>query len=70
MISKSESKVSQKEKDKYHITYMWNLNYDTNEVIYEIEIKRTDFWSPKQGNGEGWTGKLGLALANCYTENG
>ena len=28
------SKVSQKEKDKYHmiITYIWNLNYGTNGV--------------------------------------
>ena len=32
------SKVSKKEKDKYHdITYMWNLKYDTNEHIYETE---------------------------------
>ena len=31
------SEVSQKEKDKYHITYMWNLKYDTNEPIYETE---------------------------------
>ena len=32
------SKVSQKEKDKpYAITYMWNLKYDTNELIYERE---------------------------------
>ena len=33
------SKVSQTEKDKYHmiITYMWNLKYDTNELIYETE---------------------------------
>ena len=37
--------VSQKEKDKYHtymvqkhiLTYMWNLKYDTNELIYETE---------------------------------
>ena len=21
----------------YDITYMWNLNYDTDELIYEIE---------------------------------
>ena len=21
----------------YEITYMWNLNYDTNELIYETE---------------------------------
>ena len=32
------SKVSQKEKDKYHmISHMWNLKYDTNEHIYETE---------------------------------
>ena len=31
------SKVSQKEKDKYHITYMWNLKYDTNQHIYETK---------------------------------
>ena len=31
--------LSQKEKDKYHydITYIWNLKYDINEFIYEIE---------------------------------
>ena len=34
------SKVSQKEKDKYHdTTYMWNLKYDTNEPIYETETE-------------------------------
>ena len=39
-----QSKVSQKEKNKYHmiITYMWNLKYDTNEPIYETE---TDSWT-------------------------
>ena len=33
------SAVSQREKDKHHryITYMWNLKYDTNELIYETE---------------------------------
>ena len=32
------SEVSQKEKDKYHVTtYMWNLKYDTNELICETE---------------------------------
>ena len=30
--------VSQKDKDIYHmIFYMWNLKYDTNELIYETE---------------------------------
>ena len=28
------SKISQTEKGKYHITYMWNLKNDTNELIY------------------------------------
>ena len=32
------SEVSQREKDKYHdITYMWNLKYDTNELVYKTE---------------------------------
>ena len=33
------SEVSQTEKDKYHMTSlnMWNLKYDTNELIYETE---------------------------------
>ena len=30
------SEVSQTEKDKY-ITYMWNLKYDTNGLIYKTE---------------------------------
>ena len=34
------NELSQKEKDKAsNITYMWNLKYDTNEFIYEIETK-------------------------------
>ena len=31
------SEVSQKEKDTYDITYIWNLKYDANEHIYETE---------------------------------
>ena len=31
------SEISQKEKDKYHTTYMWNLKYGTDELIYETE---------------------------------
>ena len=30
------SEVSQKE-IPYDITYMWNLKYDTNELVYETE---------------------------------
>ena len=32
------NEVSQKKRDKYHnVTYMWNLSYDTNELIYKLE---------------------------------
>ena len=32
------NKVSEKEtKIPYDITYMWNLKYDTNELIYKAE---------------------------------
>ena len=31
------SEVSQKEKDKYHITYIWNLIYGTNEPFHRKE---------------------------------
>ena len=52
---------------------MWNLKYDTNEVIYETETDsrtyRTDLWLPR-GVGEGCTGSLGLADATFYIENG
>ena len=31
--------LSKPDKGKQHdITYMWNLKYDTNEVIYKTEI--------------------------------
>ena len=33
------SEVSQKEKDKYDIIYMWNLKYDTNDLIYETDLQ-------------------------------
>ena len=32
------SEISQEKKDKYHdVTYVWNLIYDTNELIYKPE---------------------------------
>ena len=31
------SEVSQTEKDKYYISYMWNLKNNTNEFIYKTE---------------------------------
>ena len=32
---------TEKRQVPYDITYMWNLKYDTNELIYETE---TDLW--------------------------
>ena len=48
-------------------TYMWNLNYDTNEFIYEIETDLQLPWSEMVR--EGWIGSLGLAYANYYLWN-
>ena len=47
------SEVSQKEKDKYHM--MWNLQLDTNELIYKTETdsQKTNLWLPKGKGGAG-----------------
>ena len=31
------SEVSQRERQIQYITYMWNLKYDANELIYKTE---------------------------------
>ena len=41
-----------RQKDRYHITYMWNLiKNDTNKLIYETEtdsqISKSNIWLPK-----------------------
>ena len=67
------TKPSKSERERqipYDITYMWNLKYDTNELIYETETdsqtQKTDLQLPggEEGAGEGWIGSLGLADAN------
>ena len=49
------SEVSQKEKEKYNITYIWNVKYDTNELIYKRETdsqaQRTNLGATKGGRG-------------------
>ena len=54
--------LSKKEKDKipYDITYMWNLEYDTNEPLCET---KTDLWLPRGR-------RLGLADVSYYTQRG
>ena len=52
------SEVNQTEKDKYHdVTYIWNLKYDTNELIYETETdsqtQKTNLRLPKGKGGGG-----------------
>jgi len=57
------SEVSQKEKDKYHdITYVWNLKYDTNEHIHEIETDSQTYRTNVlvMGEGEWWREGLGV----------
>ena len=62
------NKSERKRQIPYDITYMWNLKYDTNELICETETdsqtQRIDLWLPRgRGGGEGWIGSLGLADA-------
>ena len=50
---------------------MWNLNYDTNEPMYETDTdsqtQRSDLWLPRGWEvGEGRSGSLGLADTNYY----
>ena len=51
--------VSQTGKDKYHVrsTYIWNLNYGTNELIYETN-RFADTKHRLVAKGEGGLGGL------------
>ena len=53
----------------YDITYMWNLDYDTNELIYETETdsqtQKTNLWLPK-GKGGNKFRDLGLTDTSYY----
>ena len=49
------TKWSKSEKDKHHIiSLMWNLKYDTNELIYKTETD--SHWKQTYGyqRGRGW----------------
>ena len=51
------TKCRKSERERYHmiITYMWNLQYDTNELINDTETDSwgTGWWLPG-GVGRGW----------------
>ena len=53
------------------ITYTWNLKCSTNEPIYKNRNRlrhreQTCGCKGESGEGEGWTGSLGLIAANYY----
>ena len=65
------SEVKSERQIPHDITSMWNLNYDTNELTYDIDIDSditVQTWScPAQGNGkEGRIGSFRLVDANYY----
>ena len=66
------SKVSQKEKDKYHMISlnMWNLKYDTSGTYLQNKNRLADTENRLVGvKGKEWIGSLGLADANYYIYN-
>ena len=52
----------------YDITWMWNLKYDTNELVYETETdsqtERTGLWLPK-GRGSGGGMDWEFEISRC-----
>ena len=45
------SKSERQRQIPYDITYVWNLQYDRNDLIYETETEsdiETDFWLPRR----------------------
>ena len=60
------SKSERERKIPHDTTYMWNLNYNTNQHIYEIKQTHRLMVAKGDGAGEGWTGTLGLAEAHQH----
>ena len=65
------SKSDRERQISYNITYMWNLKYETDELIYETgrltDVENRCVVAKGQGSVEGWIGSLGLADTNYYT---
>ena len=66
------SEVSEKENDKYHITYMWNLKYDMNLSTKQTPKSREQTCGCQGGwgLGVGRSGRLRLADAHCDAQSG
>ena len=60
--------VSQKRQISDDITYMWKLNYDTNELINKTEIdsqtEKTNLWLPEGKGKKGYIRSLGLTYTH------
>ena len=58
-----QSKSDRERKIPYDNTYMRNLKYDTNELIYETDsqTQRIDLWLPRWGGGGGKDWELGVS---------
>ena len=66
----SHTKRGKSERERqipYDRTYMWNINYGTDEPAYRKETdpqtQSTDLGLPSEGVG--WTGSMGFVDANC-----
>ena len=66
IIMLSEVKSERERQILHDITCMWNLNYDTNESIYETESHRHIEQTGSCQGGGGWSGRLGLADVSFY----
>ena len=71
MIILREVSLMEKDKISHDITSMWNLKYDTNELIYKTKTEsctlRTNWWLlTENGLGEKWRRRLGLADISFY----
>ena len=57
LLRDSLTKSDRKRQKVHYVTFMWNLKYDTNEVIYKVEtssqMQKTNLWFPKGKGGAG-----------------
>ena len=62
------NKVRKRKTIPYYITRVWNLKYDTNELMYQTETDRHrgQTCNQKRGLGQCKIGNLGLIDANYY----
>ena len=61
---RSKSKSERGGQIPHNVSFVWNLNYGTNEPIYETETdpqtRRADLWLPSIGGRSGIDGEFGF----------